>query len=359
MRVLLLGMYSRLAASSRVRSLQYLPYLAARGIDVTPAPLFGDDYVRDLFRGRHRNWGAIVAAGIRRLAATARCGRFDLVWIERELFPYLPAWAETALSFAGIPFVVDYDDAVFHKYDANRNAFVRALLGKKVDAVMRRAATVIAGNGYVEERALKAGAKRVVRIPTVIDLDRYPFSPRSDKKVFTIGWIGSPGTSPYLRQVRAALAEVCGRGEGRVVLVGSGDVGLQDVPVSIRPWSEETEAAEIREFDVGIMPVPDEPWERGKSGYKLIQYMGCGLPVVASPVGANRRIVEDGVTGFLASTQQDWVRSLATLRDDPRLRDEMGRRGRRRVEQEYCLRVTAPRLAGLLFEAAGQPAPRS
>jgi glycosyltransferase involved in cell wall biosynthesis len=345
-------MYSRLAASSRIRSCQYFPFLHAAGIDVTHLPLFGDEYVRDFFRGR-RDWAAIVQACVRRVRRLFRCGDFDLVWIERELFPYLPAWGEALLSRAGVPFVVDYDDAVFHKYDTHRTAAVRVLLGRKIDTIMQMATLVIAGNAYIEEHARLAGAKRVERIPTAIDLDRYPPVPRLENPVFTVGWIGSPGTARYLQEVRDALAELCARGSCRVVLVGSGDVDLEGVPAAVRPWFEDTEAAEIRGFDVGIMPVPDNPWERGKSGYKLIQYMACGLPVVASPVGENRRIVEDGLTGFLAMTREDWVRSLARLREYPRLREEMGRRGRRKVEEAYCLQVTAPRLAGLLIDAVG------
>lgn len=325
---------------------------------MTHQPLFGDEYVRDYFRGR-RDWGAIARACMRRVRQLFRCRDFDLVWIERELFPYLPAWGEALLSRASVPFVVDYDDAVFHKYDAHGTTAVRVVLGGKIDAIMRMAALVIAGNAYVAEYARRAGARRVEWLPTVVDLARYSRAPIAGQAAFTIGWIGSPGTSRYLRGVRGALSDVCTRGGARVVLVGAGDVELYGVPVTIRPWSEETEVQEIHGFDVGIMPVPDEPWERGKSGYKLIQYMGCGLPVVASPVGENRRIIDDGVTGFLAATQGDWVRYLAKLREDPRRRTEMGTLGRRKVESAYCLEVTAPRLAELLWNAAGRSVSRS
>ena len=348
MKILLLGMYSRLAASSRLRSCQYVPFLHAEGIEVTHHPLFGDEYVRDFFRGK-RDWGAIVRASLRRVRQLSHCGDFDLVWLERELFPYLPAWGEALLSLSNIPVIVDYDDAVFHKYDTHRRTAVRVLLGGKIASIMRRADLVIAGNAYVEEHARMAGARRVERIPTVVDLSRYPPALRAENADFTVGWIGSPGTAKYLHAVREPLSAVCADGNVRVVLVGSGDVKINEVPITVRPWSEDTEAGEIRQFDVGIMPVPDHPWERGKSGYKLIQYMACSLPVVASPVGENRRIVEDGLNGFLAGAPAEWLRAFRELRGNRSLREEMGRKGRQKVEASYCLQVTAPRLAELLL----------
>jgi glycosyltransferase involved in cell wall biosynthesis len=122
--------------------------------------------------------------------------------------------------------------------------------------------------------------------------------------------------------------------------------------VDCRPWSEESEVREIQNFDIGIMPLSDSPWERGKCGYKLIQYMACGRPVVSSPVGVNTTIVEHGVNGFLAATPDDWSRYLKVLQENPELRRRMGVKGRRKVEKNYCLAVTAPRLASLLRKAA-------
>ncbi|MRR34164.1 glycosyltransferase, partial [bacterium] len=140
---------------------------------------------------------------------------------------------------------------------------------------------------------------------------------------------------------------------GRMVVIGAGTAALHGFPVDTRPWSEETEVSGINSFDVGIMPLRDDPWERGKCGYKLIQYMACGRPVVASPVGVNRAIVDHGVNGFLASSHEEWVRYLARLRDDPATRGVMGMAARRTVEAEFSLRVAAPRLLELLRSAIG------
>ncbi len=347
LRVLLLSRYGRLAASSRVRSYQYLPYLRDLGLVVESKPLFSDRYIERLYRGRPRNAIPILAGYASRLWHLATSSRFDLLWIEYELFPWLPAWFELLVARSGVPYVVDYDDAIFHRYDSHRNPLLRRLLGRKIDQVMRGAKLVIAGNDYLAEHARRAGASRVERVPTVVDLTRYHVTTPAEDRTYTVGWIGSPLTAPYLQLVRDALAEVCSDGRVRVRLVGAGPVSLDHVAVDVRPWSESTEVAELQNFDVGIMPLRDEAWERGKCGYKLIQYMACARPVVASPVGASKQIVEHGMNGFLADTPAEWVGALRALQD-PALRARMGAAGRAKVEHAYCVQVTAPRLASLL-----------
>jgi len=208
---------------------------------------------------------------------------------------------------------------------------------------------VTVGNDYLAERARRAGATRVEQLPTTVDLDRYQTAPESENTSYTIGWIGSPTTVGYLNLVQPALAEVSRNDGAQLVVVGGHrELALSGVPTVALPWSEESEVSDIQRFDVGIMPLRDSPWERGKCGYKLIQYMACGRPVVASPVGVNAQIVDHGVNGFLASTTDEWISALDRLRDAP-LRQRMGRAGRTKVERAYALQVTAPRLASLLL----------
>jgi glycosyltransferase involved in cell wall biosynthesis len=277
--------------------------------------------------------------------------KFDLLWVEGEILPWLPAWAEKIFSNSAIPYVVDYDDALFHRYNMHPRLVVRTLLGGKIDEVMRQAALVITGNQYLGDYARRAGAGRVEHIPSAIDLDRHPDTPAPKNPIFTIGWIGSPITNKYLNLVNAALAEVCKDGSARLVLVGSGPFRLNGVPTEINDWSEETEVADIQSFDVGIMPLSDDPWSQGKCGYKLIQCMACSRPVVASRVGVNLEIVDDGVSGFLVNGEDDWVKALNVLRENSDLRRQMGKSGRIKVEAKYCIQVTGPRLASLLCSA--------
>lgn len=348
MNILLLSRYERLGASSRVRMLQYIPYLEKHGTRITVSSLFTDDYLRYYYEKGKKSLSEVVKSYLGRVAQFVKSGEYDLLWIEKELFPFFPAWGESLLGLFGKPYVVDYDDAVFHNYDIHPNRVIRLFLRGKIDAVMRNASLVVVGNDYIAERARNGGAKRVEYQPSVIDLDRYQGVAPQPSGVFTIGWIGSPSASYYLKIVESALIKVCEGGNARMLLVGAGGVDITGVPLDMLSWAENTEVADIQKFDVGIMPLPDTPWERGKCGFKLIQYMACGIPVIASPVGVNTKIVEHGVNGFLANTTEEWVHALNTLRDNPELRLKMGRAGRAKVEAEYCLQVTAPRMLELL-----------
>lgn len=350
MKVLLLSRYGPLGASSRVRSYQYLPYLKAQGIDVTVSPLLGDDYLRKFYSGKVNHIRSRLGPYLRRFIQLLKSHLFDLLWIEKELFPWLPAWGEAILSHLGIPYVVDYDDAIFHRYDSHPNWFIRSLLENKIDIVMRHAVCVIAGNDYLAERARHAGAKRVEHVPTVVDSDRYKIKQKDRNTTFAIGWIGTPFTARYLDIVGPALTKLCENNSSHFVSVGAGWSGLDGAYITARPWSEASEVSEIQNFDVGIMPLPNNLWELGKCGYKLIQYMACGKPVVASPVGVNSKIVDHGVNGFLAGSTGEWLEALTVLRNNPDLRKRMGAAGRKKVEEKYCIQVTAPRLASI-FQA--------
>lgn len=357
MKVLALTRYGRLGASSRLRFYQYLPRLERHGISVTVATLSSDEYVSRLYAGRRPGPASIAADYGRRARRLLGLGSYDLLWIEKEIFPGAPALLERLLSLGRIPYVVDYDDATFHKYDRATNPLFRYLWPRKIDVVMRGAALVITGNAYLADHARAAGARRVEVLPTVVDPSRYPLRAAAAAP-FTIGWMGTPVTQRYLAPVAGALAQVCAGGGGRVRLVGAADVpaGLSAAVCELRPWSEEAEALDLLEFDVGIMPLDDTEWERGKCGYKLLQYMAAGRPVVASPVGVNPEIVEHGASGFLVSTAEEWRAALARLRDEPGLAARMGQAGRRRLEARYSIEIAEPRLRSLLQSVVRDPA---
>ncbi len=349
MRILALTRYGRLAASSRLRTHQYTPFLEGKGIHLQCEPFFDDAYVRAIYDNGNR-LGSVMGYFARRARILASRTEADAVWLEKEAFPWLPWIVEGAFLPRSIPLVVDCDDAIFHRYDRHPLGLVRMALGDKIDAVMRRADLVIAGSLYLADRARSAGARRVEVIPTVVDLDRYPAArPKANAHPVVIGWIGSPRTAPYLHSVERLLSQMPGIS---CVAIGAREDQVAGGPFAARPWSEATEVELLQRIDIGIMPLPDEPWTRGKCGYKLIQYMACGLPVVASPVGANTDIVRHGETGFLASTEEQWAEALARLVAQADLRRRMGSAGRQGVQAEFSLQVLAPRLEGLLRSVA-------
>ena len=349
MRILLLTRYERLGSSSRVRFYQYLPYLRAQGVEIFTAPFFSDEYVTSLYKGQRTSIKTVLGAYLKRLSILIRASAFDLLWVEKELIPWIPAWFESLLDSLKIRYVVDYDDAVFHRYDMHRSFLVRSLLGRKIDRVMQHARLVIAGNEYLAERARRAGAPRVECLPSVVDVSRYSLTNSTDSSVIRIGWIGSPITAPYLDLIREAIGKLSQAAPVRLTLIGAGNIQpFSQTPMESLPWSETVELEMSQMFDVGIMPLVDGPFERGKCGYKLIQYMASGLPVIASPVGVNEQIVEPGVNGYLAESSADWLDALRELRDDQEKRKLMGQAGRRKAEQLYNLQGTAPRLLNLL-----------
>lgn len=346
--------YDRNGASSRVRFLQYMPELELQGFLLTHEPLFSNDYIEGLQSGRGKPFKSLYEL-IRRIRALRASGQFDVLWVEKDALPWLPALFELALIPRDLPLVLDYDDAVFHQYDMNPYSIIRWLLGAKHSALMRRASLVVAGNQYIAEYALRAGAPKVELLPTVVDLNRY--SPANlnlcgcKDGIPTFGWIGQKSTASFLQPLNKLIQKLSNEKLIHFRAIGI-DAQALGLAVDSEAWSEEGEVASIQRLDVGIMPLQDGPFERGKCGYKLIQYMACGLPVVASPVGVNATIVKHGVNGFLATTLEEWEQALRTLATDPTLRRRMGEAGRAIVERDYCLQIATPRLAGLLNEAA-------
>lgn len=349
MRILLLTRYSRLGASSRLRSFQYIPYLESNGMKITIQSLFNDDYLINLYNKKALKI-SIVRAYFNRIKVLLGAKDFELIWVEKEVLPWLPSWFELLLIPSKTPVVVDYDDALFHRYDQNRFLLIRLLMGKKIDKIMRHANLTLAGNDYLAKRAEKAGSRKIEWLPTAVDILKYTQIPKADIQPLVIGWIGSPYTFRYLQQLASVLKEISVSHNVNIVAVGANSEQIKNLPVTVVPWSEDTEIKEIQKFDIGIMPIPDEPFERGKCGYKLIQYMACGIPVVASPVGVNSEIVQEGKNGFLASTDKEWIIALTKLLESKTLRQELGNTGRKVVEKKYCIQKNAPKLMSLLLE---------
>jgi len=171
---------------------------------------------------------------------------------------------------------------------------------------------------------------------------------RDPARPVTIGWIGSPSTWSFVRTLIPLLERLSEELNLIIRVVGAGRANVTNSRFEFLDWSEDKEITAIQGMDIGIMPLPDEPWARGKCGFKLIQYMACGLPVIASPVGVNSEIVTEGINGYLASSGREWEVAIRRLAADAELRAEMGAGGRQKVVNEYSLHVHGPRLAVLL-----------
>ena len=356
-RVLALTKYGRRAASSRHRFMDYISLLEQRGISVTPAPLLSDSYVENLYAGRKAPLPDIAQAFASRLVRLSSLRRFDLLWIEGELFPRLPAVVERALAQFGCPYVVDLDDAIFHTYDRHPYAFVRLFLGRKVDVVLRGAATVVAGNNYLAERALRAGARQVAVVPTTINPHAYSPAEHNEDHPLTFGWIGSPATEHYLQTIWDELESLLHTLPARLHLIGITPGSRPLTGAVYRSWTEETEGAELAVCDLGLSPLFEGPWERGKCALKAIQYMAAGIPVLAAHVGVLPHIVAHGETGFLYQSGGEFTALAHQLAEDRELRRRMGHAGRQRAVDHYSIQRWADTVADILL-AAARGAPR-
>lgn len=348
-RVLGLALYGPLAASTRHRLGQYVQGLAAHGINLEIRHLLGDDYLRRRFAGQSASVSTLLRAGLQRLADLRQQAKFDLEMLHCELFPLLPGALESALLRP--PYVYDFDDAFYLKYRTGRFAMLRPLLGSKFDRVMQGAAQITAGSSLLATYASRHNPNTRV-LPTVVDTERYrPRVHHAGGRVFTVGWIGSPSTAGYLSQLIEPLSVLGAESAVRFVVVGGRCPAIPNVEVVELPWSEALEVDQLCGFDVGVMPLPDDEWARGKCAFKLIQYMACGVPVIASPVGANKDVVTEE-SGFLASDASEWVLALRHLRDKPSARRSLGAAGRQQVEERYSLAAALPVLAGVLRQTA-------
>ncbi|HAR94842.1 MAG TPA: hypothetical protein DCR97_02605 [Deltaproteobacteria bacterium] len=305
-------------AASRYRVLQYLPLLKQAGIDVD---------VVEFPKG---------------IAGWARClglvRQTDLVFVQRKRPPLLIIML---LKGMGKKIVYDFDDAIMfknslssHPYSLRRKLSFRRML--------RFADLVIAGNEFLRSEAMKY-SRNIHVLPTPIDIERYSPKSYGPRDTIHIGWIGDHGSIHYMESYKEVWEEL-GRRFKNVSLAIICDVFIetQDIPLVRRVWSSEKEVEYLQDLDIGVMPLFDDLWSQGKCGFKIIQYMGVGLPVVCTPVGINRDAVEPGTNGFWAETMSEWVEKLTVLTENAALREKMGRAGRERMLERYTVQACAP-----------------
>jgi glycosyltransferase involved in cell wall biosynthesis len=316
-------------AASRYRVLQYLPYLEKKGVEAHV-----DTYPK----------------GITAFAKFfGRVADYDVLFLQRKRFnpPFLQL-----LRWRSQGIVYDFDDAVMYRNSTAPSPYSRTRQ-KRFARIIKAADYVIAGNNFLKDQAEKF-TDRVTVIPTAIDRDRYDAKDyQGEKDTVTIGWIGDHGSIHYLDKMRPVL-EKLGKKYSHLELKIICDTFLEfkNIAVIKKRWSHEEEVEDLKSLDIGVMPLVDDPWSWGKCGLKILQYYGVGVPVVCTPVGVNRDVVQDGVNGFWAMTDDEWVEKLSTLIEDPSLRRTMGLHGRKLVRASYSIQGCAPKFYGVLDEVA-------
>lgn len=337
----------------RVRLLLPASELGRHGVEILPLPLFSAAGVETLHTGRiSAQAAAVIAARIRFRRDLRAIEDADVAVVQRQVDP-LPGRQLERAVMAGRRLVLDVDDAVWLSEPGSHPLTKLRRNAEKLKWLAARADRVIAGNAYLAEW-LARFAREVTVVPSLVDTDRTAKRVHVASNALVLGWIGSPSTAPYLAGLREALVAFARRRADlsiRLIVIGGPAPALAGVSVEQRSWSEGHEATALAEMDVGLMPLPDNAWTRGKCAYKALQYMSAGVPVVADDVGMTSRVVGDGAAGLVARSPNDWNEALACLADSAPLRQRMGDAGRRRVERDFSVRRWAPTLADAIAGA--------
>ena len=319
-------------AASRYRVLQYIPYLESKGVDATVSL-----YPRTL-RENFQFFNNL--------------SKYDIVFLQRKRFnqPRL-GWLRKRAKRV----VYDFDDSVMYRNSKVKDP-ISSTRRRRFVQMIKNSDFVIAGNEFLKREALPYNPNVKV-IPTGIDRERYGLKtyPVQQKRV-TLGWIGDHGSIHYLEKMRPIFERV---GEKyphvELKIVCDTFFDCDRMGVVKKKWTSEEEVADLQGFDIGLMPLVDDPWSWGKCGFKIIQYQGVGVPVVCTPVGINRDLVEDGVNGFYAMTPAEWEGKLSLLIENSELREQMGREGRKRVLENYTYQASAPHLLSILDRLVEKP----
>lgn len=350
-RVRALGLYpTGTAPGARFRIEQFVAPLAGQGITVDIDPFFDQSGYRAFRSGRPAaRLVAILSGLLRRLVLIVRGPRADTVWVYKQAMPVASRVVEWSMKHIWRARVVyEFDDAVWRPQFEHQRLTYRMKAGGKIARIVADADAVIAGNAFLADYARRGNAN-VTIIPTVVDAEnRFNLTREHKEGPVTLAWTGSASTTGYLESMAPVLREVQRQRDVRFVFVSDAfpPMGLQQVEEV--PWSEATEVSALARGDIGLMPLPDDEWTRGKCGFKIVQYMALGLVPVASAVGANLEIIEDGIDGFLCRDEAEWVRTLLAAIDDAELRRRIGAAARAKAVARYSVAGQVGRLGEVL-----------
>ena len=352
MNVLFLTRYPYAGASSRYRVYQYVPHLEALGVSCRVESFMDNEmYALSFTPGRTaKKIMATAKALIRRLNALRRFRDYDVIYMQRELFPFGPPWVEKYMKARGARLVFDYDDALFIKKPSRYNVLATLLRSsKKSFDLFRLSDCVIAGNDWLRDVAVQY-CRHAVTVEVAEDTHRIRMRPpHTNDNGVLIGWLGSKSTVKYLPLIEPVLRRISARYPFvRYEIVGGGEFDLKDLPTDHTEWSLDGELAALSRFDIGLMPLPMEDWARGKSGGKARTYMAAGVPPVVAGIGYNLELIRHGETGFTCVDAKEWEASLSQLIESPALRQRIAEAARQDVERRFSSEQKALELFDIL-----------
>lgn len=350
-KILFIPSGGKLAPATRYRIYQILPFLKKEGIDYKIYSILSERMTARTISSSTFNRLQKIAyyihvtaeKFIRAWVAIILAARFDLVFLQRTTFPF---GMERLLRAVNSNIIFDIDDSVYTPDKEEHGLigwFKRYTKKKEVISILRVSRCAIAENNHIKN-FIQDYCKKVYLITGPIDsVKNFAKENKSDSEEITIGWIGSPSTTPYLRTIDKALRELAKRHKIKLRLIGASAYSVEGVKVESIRWREDTEVPELHKFDIGVMSMPDNEWTRGKVGCKMLQYMANAIPAVVSFTPTTAEIIEDGVNGFLANSEEEWINKLSLLIENPGLMEKIGRAGRETVEQRFAVKANIPR----------------
>ncbi|MDD5512134.1 MAG: glycosyltransferase family 4 protein [Candidatus Omnitrophica bacterium] len=356
MKVLFFVPYPREGASNRYRVEQYLPFLKEKGVRFRVSSFWCRRGFSILYKKGHflKKLFYFFRGSLLRLGDLISVFGYDVIFVHREAYPIFGAFFENMVILTGKPVIFDFDDALFLPAKSDSNSFIGYFrYPEKFAEVVKGSAQVIAGNRYLGDCALLYN-KNINIIPTPIDTEKFLPRQKSRSNSIVIGWIGSLTTAGFLQPMENVFRKLIGSNNDVLIkIVGGSYESSLGRSIVFKPWLLEEEMDDLASFDIGIMPMPDNEWTRGKCGFKAIMYMSIGIPCVCSAVGMNKEIINDGVNGYLANDEGEWTEKLILLAKNPELRRMIGENGRRTVEERYSLRANVPKFLNVLENASG------
>lgn len=353
MKILFWVPYPTEGASNRYRVEQYLPYLEKRGIEYSLHSFWRSSGFDVLYKpGKYiQKFYYFVLGTIFRLFDLIGIAQYDIVFIHRESYPIGGIFFERILSLLKKPIIYDFDDAIFLSASSYQNIFIKRFKRpNKVVKIIKLSKHVIAGNYYLADFSSRYNHS-VSIIPTSINTDKYyPYNRESGNKV-VIGWIGSVTTVDFLSMVKESIIRLSRQLNYIKFKIVGGSFSIDGLSnIHSKAWSLNEEVEDLKTFDIGIMPMPDNEWTKGKCGFKAILYMSMGIPCICSPVGINKEIINDGVNGFLADSTEEWINKFLLLIKNPELRLKIGVAGRKTVEERYSIKANVPKFLEVIYD---------
>lgn len=342
MKILFLTAGTKVIASSRTRVFQYLPYLRKKDIECHIIAVEAEKYCQARLKlakinflskiiGKFYSWWQI-------LCFTLRAAKYDVLFIQRVSLSIL---LQKLIKKINANIIFDFDDAL---YLNKNNSYIA-----RFNNLLKESKYVIIENKFTRNYALEFN-KNIFTIIGPIEVNHYlPRINNDFRSKIVIGWIGSPATAVFIRPLYEVFKVLTKMHSNLVIhFIGGSELRIDGINLVVKDWHPDTEVLDLQDFDIGIMPLPDDEWSRGKGGYKLLQYMSLAIPCVASPVGINTEIIKEGINGFLAVNEAEWLNKLSLLINDGELRGKLGRQGREIAKMNYSYEASFPKFISVI-----------